>query len=566
MILEVAYSYGHPRTRAAAGGAPRAGVRRSRTGAPRVLALLGTLVALLAVGLAAAPSSFALGEGAFAEKAEAKPVVTVNGGRLSWEAVDPTGYYLLMRTPPHGEPEYALVRGTHVVPPELLHEAVGYRVKPATGSTWSAEVTVNYRAIALELEGTLPTLGEGSFAEKAESRPIVELQGETLVWEAVDPLGAYVVRRTLPGQEPEYAIVKTLRAKPPAIPASTVGYRVRALTGSVWSPEVEIDYAEEGQETEEGKGHEKGKGHEEEGEGHEEGEPPSGESSTVATAPTGPPKPAGGWYVAFADGFGAPLGTGAGRDNFWYPNRFCCDPGSDQPGFNSNELEVFNSSQVQVGSEGLELVDTHQPNTGGTGKNYVSGSVNTDLLSAPGYNLFKWTPGRGEKWAFECVCKLPRNTGEEDPGWWASDFPWTDELDFFEFWGWNTWAKYNMGITWIWKTPSDLAQSEHDLGAEFDPSAAFHRYTTVINPNDSIEEYIDGVRQTWLGKNGVLGPVSPTVVPMGLKLSNGLRGTGSKFTSGSRSFDIRSVAVYEDANHAGDAVSGGGIAPGTVVE
>jgi hypothetical protein len=270
--------------------------------------------------------------------------------------------------------------------------------------------------------------------------------------------------------------------------------------------------------------------------------------------------------VAFADGFGAPLGTGAGQDNFWYPNRSCCNPASYDPGFNSDELEVFNSSQVRVGNEGLELVDTYQPNAGGTGKNYVSGTVNTDLPSAPGYNLFKWTPGQGETWAFECVCKLPRNTGEEDPGWWSSDWAWSDELDFFEFWGYNTWAKYNMGITWIYKTPSSLVQSEHDLGEDFAPEDAFHRYTTVINSNNTLEEYIDGVRQSWMGKNGVLGPVSPGAVAMGLKLSNALRDNGSNFTSGSRTFSIRSIAVYEDGNHAGHAVSGGGVAPGTVIE
>jgi hypothetical protein len=270
--------------------------------------------------------------------------------------------------------------------------------------------------------------------------------------------------------------------------------------------------------------------------------------------------------VAFADGFGAPLGTGSGQDNFWYPNRFCCEPGTNQPGFNSNELEVFNGSQVKVGAEGLELTDTYQPNTGGSGKNYVSGTVNTDLPQPPGYHLFKWTPGQGETWAFECVCKLPTNTGEEDPGWWSSDFPWTDEFDFFEFWGWNTWAKYNMGIAWIWSTPSSMIESEHDLGQQFDPAAAFHRYTTVINANNSVEEYIDGVRQTWLGNNGVLGPPpSVTAVPMGLKLSNGLRGTGSNFTSGSRTFSIRSIAVYEDSGHAGLNVEGGGLAPGTGV-
>lgn len=291
------------------------------------------------------------------------------------------------------------------------------------------------------------------------------------------------------------------------------------------------------------------------------------EAPAVGSAPTGPSAPAGGWYVALADGFGAPLGTASGEDNFWYANRLCCNPAANQPGFSSNELEVFNSSQVRVGGEGLQLVNSYEPNVGGTGKNYVSGTVNSDLPRAPGYRPFTWTPDHGETWAFECVCRLPVNTGEQDPGWWSTDAPWTDEFDFFEFWGWNTWAKYNMGVAWIWQTPSNITESYHDVGQEFDPAAAFHRYTTVINPNNTVEEFIDGARQTWVGNNGVLGPVSsPTSVPMGLIVSAALRVNGSNFTSGSRIFTIRSVAVYEDANHAGQNVTGGGVAPGTVVE
>ncbi len=512
--------------------------------ARRIALLAG---ALLAIGLIAAQGALALSESAFVSKAEAKPVITVSGAQLRWEAVDPTGEYLLMRTLPGGEPEYALVKGTRAVPPQILGETVGYRVKPVTGVAWSAEVPISYSLVPFELGGALSPLSEASFVEKAESRPIASVVGEALQWEAVDPTGAYLIRRTLQGQEPEYALVKTARVKPPAIPGATVGYRVKAVTGSAWSPEVSISYVEE--------------------EPPEEESAPPGESSVVNSAPTGPAAPAGGWSVAFADGFGAPLGTGPGQDNFWYPNRFCCNPGTDQSGFNSNELEVFNSSQVKVGGEGLELVDSYRPNAGGTGKNYVSGTVNSDLPGAPGYKPFTFTPGRGETWAFECVCRVPANTGEQDPGWWSSDRPWTDELDFFEFWGWNLWAKYNMGISWIWKTPNDVVESEHDLGKEFDPAAAFHRYTTVLSSTNTIEEFIDGVRQPWVGKNGVLGPVSsPTSVPMGLILSAALRGTGLNFLSGSRIFGARSIAVYEDAKHAGQNVTGGGVAPGTVVE
>jgi hypothetical protein len=38
------------------------------------------------------------------------------------------------------------------------------------------------------------------------------------------------------------------------------------------------------------------------------------------------------------------------------------------------------------------------------------------------------------------------------------------------------------------------------------------------------------------------------------------------FSSGTRTFAARSIAVYEDGAHAGLNVSGGGVAPGTTVK
>jgi hypothetical protein len=506
---------------------------------------------LLALALALPASASALTESSFVEPAEAKPTLTASGEALEWDATDPTKAYLLRRTIPGRNAEYALVKKTDARPPSVLGQTVGYRVKPVTGGSWSAEASITYPSLSLEETG-LPTLTEEAFVTRAETRPGVTVSGEALSWEAVDLTGAYLLKRSTPGSEDEYALVKKLRVRPPAIPGQTVVYRVKGVTGGSWSAEVSIAYPTEDTEPAEGSGGDS---------------IVAGGSAVVNSTPTGPPAPRSGWHVAFADGFGAPLGIGPGEDNFWYPNRFCCDPSEYQKGFNKNELEVFSSSQVRVGGEGLELIDTYKPNVGGTGKNYVSGTVNTDLKPPPGYHLFRWKPGYGETWAFECVCRLPRNTGEEDPGWWSSNFHWKDEFDFFEFWGWNTADAYDMGVAWIWKVPDGVIEADHDVGKELDVSGSFHRYTTVINPNNSVEEYIDGVRQSWLGKNGVLGPPPEvTIVSMGLKLSNALRVNGSHFTSGSRVFTIRSIAVYEDGEHAGKQVRRGGVAPGTVMK
>jgi hypothetical protein len=294
----------------------------------------------------------------------------------------------------------------------------------------------------------------------------------------------------------------------------------------------------------------------------------------VNSTPTGPASAAGGWHVAFADGFGAPIGTGPGQDNFWYPNRGCCNdnPAKDFDGDNADELEVYNSSQVSVNSSGLQLTNTYWPNRepaegSSPVRNYVSGTVRT--LPAPGYKPFTWKPGGGETWAFECYCKFPSYFQGLDVGWWSTDGMWTDEVDFFESWtaGSPNADEALLGSAWIYDTsPRNAVESWTSPWQKFDPSAAFHRYTTIITPNDTIEQYIDAVHILSYGPP----PYLAAEPAMSLILSNGIRSvngadTDSQFTSGLRAFDVRSIAVYEDGDHAGQDVTGGGVAPGTTI-
>jgi hypothetical protein len=298
--------------------------------------------------------------------------------------------------------------------------------------------------------------------------------------------------------------------------------------------------------------------------------------ASVNAAPTGPASPSGGWHVAFADGFGAPIGTEAGQDNFWYPNEGgCCHPFTTAHGNNTDELEGYNASQVRVGNQGLELIDEYHPNAmpaegSWPVRNYLSGAVQ----SYPQYTSihpFTWEPGKGETWAFECVCKLPPYFNGLDTGWWSTDWPWTDELDFFESWtsGINDAISSEalLGFAWVYETePRNTTETWTHLWRMFDPSAAFHRYTTVITPNDSVEEYVDGVKLLSYGPP----PYLKTEPKMALILSNALRSVAGanpdpQFISGTRTWDIRSIAVYEDAGHAGQNVTGGGVAPGTTL-
>jgi hypothetical protein len=304
-------------------------------------------------------------------------------------------------------------------------------------------------------------------------------------------------------------------------------------------------------------------------------------SGTVNTSPTGPTAPSGGWSVAYADGFTQPIGTSTGQDNTWFPNRpggSSTNPCVNAPGDNSNEMEVYNCNKVAVDSQGLELSCAYSPGVA-TGKNYVCGTVRQQAVNgASGYKQFAWKPAQGETWAFEVVGKFPPNTGEEDVGWWSYDAPWTDEFDFFESWGWNDqptsgYTTTTTGIAWLYSTPTVIeGYKQFWPNASNDPSLAFHRYTTVVYPNNTFSFYIDGILQTGgtIPSNGLIGPPGGTIKTpnMGLVLQYALRNPkySTGFTSGSRTFTVRSAAVYQDAGHAGKDIVNGGLAPGTAVK
>jgi hypothetical protein len=164
---------------------------------------------------------------------------------------------------------------------------------------------------------------------------------------------------------------------------------------------------------------------------------------------------------------------------------------------------------------------------------------------------------------------------EADPGWWTTDFPWTQEIDFFEGWGWlgSSWSTSPVTTpTWVYDT-YPFSSQDNDGVLAFNPSGAFHKYTTVILPNNTYEEFIDGQLQTQYGNDGVIGPVPDGADPyMGLRLSYGVReqspngpDPSPNFTSGSRTFSIQSISVYEDSAAGGANTTDTGLAPGTTL-
>ncbi|HXW59694.1 MAG TPA: hypothetical protein VEJ23_09490 [Solirubrobacteraceae bacterium] len=218
---------------------------------------------------------------------------------------------------------------------------------------------------------------------------------------------------------------------------------------------------------------------------------------------------------------------------------------------------MLRAKQATAGPDGLELACTYR---GGSDRKYECGAVDTG-------EGFHWKTDEGETMAFECYCQWPLNTGEADPGWWTDDDEGNNEYDFFEGFGWGEPARAEGEYDGVFPAvvPSSAGHTVYGVtkGLGFNPSAGFHRYTIVLTPDGgdayTASEYVDGVYR-W-----DLGYTSSKQALDNLKISYALREYTGGFTSGTRDFDIRSVAVYEDGAHAGQDIEDGGVATGTTV-
>lgn len=292
----------------------------------------------------------------------------------------------------------------------------------------------------------------------------------------------------------------------------------------------------------------------------------------VSAHPLGPAIPVGGWKVVLADGFNDDFPL----SNFWGPNAyFTGNHDAILPGPASSEVEAYAESQVSLQSNGLNLEAVYQQSVGGPGKDYKSGVVisqpTNPVKGQHGFPItgFQWLPTSGVRTCFEAIITAPNTVGGgEDPGWWCSTGAWENEIDFFEMWDYGT-KPWNTGFTWIYDTANGKQQQSFALlAAQTDQKA--HRWTHLFDgTNKTIEIWIDGVKQTWLGKNGVMSwPATFSSAPLYLVISHGLRnanGSQPTWTTGSTVMTVRSVACYTD-NVANGNFHGGGIAPGTIVQ
>ncbi|MBA3809142.1 MAG: hypothetical protein H0X28_12255, partial [Solirubrobacterales bacterium] len=161
------------------------------------------------------------------------PVLTSSGQTLSWSRVAGMSTYVFVRKVPGQPDQYSVVTGTSITPPAVPGATVRYAVRTtAWWSSWSAE-----RAIAY------PGAGEGGKAPNPQAAPSVTVSGQTISWNSVAGVGAYVLVRKVPGLSDVYSEVNGTSVTPPVAPGKNVRYSVRtAVEHSAWAPEVAIAY------------------------------------------------------------------------------------------------------------------------------------------------------------------------------------------------------------------------------------------------------------------------------------------------------------------------------------
>lgn len=326
-----------------------------------------------------------------------------------------------------------------------------------------------------------------------------------------------------------------------------------------------------------------------------------GATVNVSRTPLGPAVPASGWSAVMADGFSTSGPALGASGSYWGKNRDSRDAATGllRPGFNPNEVAIFDSTLPNITSSGLILPATFDSGCGSrantaypsqgfeTAANYRSGclwsSPSTAFGGAPGFagiTGFLWTPvGLGAKTCFEAVIQQPFNvstTQGSDMAWWCSAGAGDPEFDFpemalilngFTIGGSAIWAVWNHGTNQSAQIQNFNTPSTYDAPT-YMTDGAFHTYTCVVDDAaKTVEMYVDGMNIT--GSPFSYSSVGTLLTtPMGFYLSYGFRNNGGSQTpsfTGTVNTVVRSAAVYQDTAHAGAGITGGGVQIGTVL-
>jgi hypothetical protein len=181
--------------------------------------------------------------GAVSSDYGAPPVLHASGYKLGWTRSRHAGGYVIVAMVPGQGNRYSLVRGTSASPPPVPGLTVTYLVRTAARSSrWSNPVKITYPAAP---PPPIPTPPAGPPVEELNLRaaPALHVAGQTLTWNLVAGVSAYILMTKVPGQPEAFTAVSGTSTTPPAVPGKTVSYSVRtAVDGSAWAPNVTITY------------------------------------------------------------------------------------------------------------------------------------------------------------------------------------------------------------------------------------------------------------------------------------------------------------------------------------
>jgi hypothetical protein len=172
------------------------------------------------------------------------PTLHLSGYKLDWNrvATRATGYVLVSAVP--GQPyHYAYVHALSSTPPPVPGTTVSYAVRSAVSSShWSNVIKITYPA-APPAPTPTPPAGPPSEQLNLKAAPALRASGQTLEWNLVANVTAYILVTKVPGQPEAFTAVSGTSTTPAAVAGKTVTYSVRtAVDGSEWAPPVTIAY------------------------------------------------------------------------------------------------------------------------------------------------------------------------------------------------------------------------------------------------------------------------------------------------------------------------------------
>ena len=171
------------------------------------------------------------------------PTLHANGLKLNWNSIEHAGGYVVVIAVPGQAYHYEYVRFSSDTPPPVPGQTVAYAVRTAVrNSHWSNVVKISYPAAP---PAPVPTPPAGPPAEELnlKAAPALHVSGQTLTWNLVANVSAYILETKVPGQPEAFTAVSGTSTTPPAVPGKTVTYTVRtAVDGSAWAPTVTITY------------------------------------------------------------------------------------------------------------------------------------------------------------------------------------------------------------------------------------------------------------------------------------------------------------------------------------